>query len=192
MSGLSTLVSLGVPEALQATQPARRRLPNHLTFIALIAAHSHSCSMPLRPAVKLLSAVFRGLPPFSRATGDGMRALPTLTAGAASAGTPSMITYGAGSGSSHWGGASSAINGGATEGRAGGAAAGGTNDPVAERRRERALRALDKKLAEMRVGMSSRGGGAPVTPGPALIPMPPTPVDGAGAGAAAPATPVNV
>ena len=139
--------------------------------------------MPLRPFVKLLSAVFLPLPPFSRATGDGLKALPGLhlvpapggAYASSTVGVDMTLRHGVGAGSSH-----------------GSLASSGTVDPVAERRRERALRALDKKLAELRTNM--RGGGAsagalavPSTPqalsnagssfgGQALIPMPPTPL----------------
>ena len=97
--------------------------------------------MPLRPLVKLLSAVFMRLPPFSGATGDGFKLLPLQAEAPAYGGSGGV--YGLG-GLDVGGGL-----GGVEVGRgAGGTSA--VNDPVAERRRERALRALDRKLAELR------------------------------------------
>ena len=116
--------------------------------------------MPLRPLVKLLSALFLRLPPFSRATGDGFQALPSAADAAYAGG------YGGVGGS----GGSSGAGGLAAGDAARGGAAASVSDPVAERRRERALRALDRKLAELRT--NGRGGG-----GPALLAMPPTPLE---------------
>ena len=123
----------------------------------------------MRPLIKLFSAIFMPLPPFSKATGDGFKALPAIAVVPAPGGS--------------YGGSSIGIDMTLSGLSAGGS--GTTSDPVAERRRERALRMLDQKLAKMRTSM--RGGGAsgggsavglvtPATPnGPALIPMPPTP-----------------
>jgi hypothetical protein len=89
----------------------------------------------LRPLAKLVGALLLRFPPFVSATGDGMKSLP----GGSAAGAAHSY-YGAG--------------GSSDPGRAGSAA---TSDPVAERRRERALKALDKKLAELRSSIRSPG-----------------------------------
>ena len=107
--------------------------------------------------VRLLGAMFLSLPPFRRAQADAA----ALAGRAGGVGTP---VFGAVSG------AASAGGGG------GGDAAGGVRanvDPVAERRREKALAALDRKLAEMRSTMRPAsalqgGAGTPVA-GAALL-----------------------
>lgn len=111
---------------------------------------------PLRPLVKLISAVFMPLGIFARAKGLGVTSLP-----------PSLMEVA--------GGASVAAFGGdAKAGR-------GAADPVAERRRERALAALDKKLSELRQSMRgptvSSGSVATV----ASATAPPLPADANGA-----------
>ena len=108
---------------------------------------------------KLVSAICLRLPLFTRATGDGLASLPLLA-------PPPVVATGAADG----GRAAGGDYGAAVVGSA--VVVGGSGaDPVTERRRERALRALDKKLAELRSNM--RGG---PMPGPALVAMPPTPV----------------
>ena len=86
------------------------------------------CRVALRPLVKLVGAVLLRLPFFVGASGDGMKTLSSL---AMSSSVGGGNVYGVGSDS-----------------RLSGTVA--TPDPVAERRRERALKALDKKLAELR------------------------------------------
>lgn len=156
----------------------QRVLPSRIP--AYLTARCPPRRTPLRPLVKLLGAVFLKLPPFSWATGDGLKGL------AATAGTGYAPPS---SGGFYFPGGATAASAGAIDmtlrGGAGGAvsAAASSNDPVAERRRERALRALDKKLAELRTNMKGGSAGGAGAPGatPALIPMPPTPADGAAA-----------
>ena len=111
---------------------------------------------PLVPLLKVISALLLPLWVFKRATGDGMKTLPSLasSANATAAGDARL-----GSAAQ-----SSSLNGGT----GGIPAVGGTADPVAERRRERALRALDKKLAELRSTM--RGGGPAAGGGAGAVP----------------------
>jgi hypothetical protein len=123
--------------------------------------------VPLRPFVNLLSAVLLRLPLFARTTGDGMSSLPT-TAGSGNG-------YGGAGGASgsavaRTGWTASAASAAPPAARANsviapsalGSASPVVTDAVAERRRERALAQLDRRLAEMRSAMV--GGGAPGAP----------------------------
>lgn len=82
------------------------------------------------------------LPPFAGASGDGMKSLPpSLSAAGFGVAYPTTSSNDA------------------TKGALGSASA---PDPVAERRRERALKALDKKLAELRSSIRApANGGSP-------------------------------
>jgi hypothetical protein len=78
----------------------------------------------LRPIIKLLSAIFLSLPFFRGATGDGLK---NLTAANATSNASRAVASSAGA-----------------------AFIRPSVDPVAERRREKALASLDKKLSDMR------------------------------------------
>src|SRR4051812_45203308 len=97
----------------------------------------------------LLTAAFMRIPLFQGSTGDGLAQLPMDASGSGS-------SYANGAMWSNADGSSSASKVGSS-----------VADPVAERRRERALKALDKKLADLRTNHRPTGSGTLVVPGTA-------------------------
>ena len=120
-------------------------------FEFLVLVHPSPLRIALRPLIKLVSAACLKRSCFSDVTGDGLASLPL----AAAPGSAYANFGGVGTGRPIEAG----VPGGATAGVGG---AGAVADPVAERRRERALRALDKKLAELRTNMVGGKTAAPV------------------------------
>lgn len=139
-------------------------------FIAMLPPPAHPV---LRPLLAVLSSLLLRLPLFRFTTGDGMTALPST-----SADLPAGMGVGVGVG----GGPHGAVGPRQSPGHALSSGAGATGGPgtphaspealaalggsggvavpdaVAERRREKALRQLDRRLAEMRAGRSGGSG----------------------------------
>lgn len=142
-------------------------------FIAMLPVPAHPV---LRPLLAVLSSLLLRLPLFRFTTGDGMTALPST-----SADLPAGMSVGGGShgaaGPRQSPGHALSSGAGATGGPGtphaspealaalGGSGGVAVPDAVAERRREKALRQLDRRLAEMRAG---RSGGSGVGTGTAV------------------------
>lgn len=142
-------------------------------FIAMLPAPAHPV---LRPLLAVLSSLLLRLPLFRFTTGDGMTALPStsadLPAGMGShggaAGQRQSPGHALSSGAGATGGPPGTLHG-SPDASALGSGGVAVPDAVAERRREKALRQLDRRLAEMRAGRSGAGGIAASSPAAAAL-----------------------